>query len=311
MCSKIYSLIFLLGSIQIIFGQPNILICNYGGSYYCNLTVSNSGSEFFIDIGGQHVDGKADSDITEISATALSNSATIPAVICTKFLNTAKITYTSIGLENIDKSAFKGCKVIKQLFLIDNEISSIDELAFSKNIELQKLYLTHNRISTLPNNVFETLVALKQLDISYNHIETLANEWFANLGSLQILNLNNNQITELPSGVFTSLTSLANLNLRSNQLETLNSDSFGNLPSLTLVDVKNNRISAIHEMFIDNTGLTNFIMDGNECANDALIDSSPQKETMKQELATCFENFNNIGKIYLSIFGYAGKLNCL
>ncbi|XP_070508197.1 leucine-rich repeat-containing protein 15-like [Chironomus tepperi] len=294
MCSKICSLIFLFGCIQIIFGQQDLLKCDYGSSYLCSLTVSNTGTGFFTDIEGEHVAGRTDSDVIEIIATPLSNSVTVPSVICAKFANIGKTTYIGIGLENIDRSAFKSCRLVKQINLSDNEISTIDELAFSKNGELQRLSLAQNRISSLPTNVFETLGALRQLDISYNLIETLATEWFANLASLQVLYLNSNQIKELPTGVFASLTSLGNINLGRNKIEVLSSESFGELPRLTLLDVKGNVITAVDEKLIDNTGITNLSMDDNECASDDFIDSTPERGSMKQELATCFENFNNI-----------------
>ncbi|CAG9801723.1 unnamed protein product [Chironomus riparius] len=266
-----------------------IKIDSNGFNWWC-LTVSNTGTGFFTDIEGTHVDGSQDSDVLEVTATPLSNSGTIPSAICAKFPNIGKTTYISIGLENIDRSAFRGCKYIKQINLSDNEISNIDELAFSKNGELQRLYLTKNRISSLPSNVFEKLVALRHLDIGNNQIEILENEWFENLGSLQSLSLNSNIIKELPTGIFAPLSSLANLNLGRNQLEVLNSESFGDLTKLTIVDVRYNRLTAIDEKILDNAALANLAMDGNDCASDDFIG----QESLKQELGTCFDNFNNI-----------------
>ena len=111
-----------------------------------------------------------------------------------------------------------------------------------------------------------------------------------NLTSLYLYSI---QIEELPKDVFSSLKSLAWIRLDGNNLKVIHGDSFGILPNLTEVYLYNNQIDAIHEKFIDNTGVWRLDMRNNICVS--IIETSASREPMRSRLQKCFENYKILG----------------
>ena len=81
--------------------------------------------------------------------------------------------------------------------------------------------------------------------------------------------------------------------MHNNQLKVIHSESFGNLLNLSEAYLYDNQIDAIDEAFINNTGITQLDVRNNKCANTTIFDSSASRQTMRTELAKCFENYEN------------------
>jgi len=303
---------------QTIYGQ--VLSCSFRtDSYYgytCVLTIQNpNGLNNFTGISGTHLTGKSNRDVQCITRSSGSNTTNIPSIICEKFKYVTRIYLQSIGIQIVDEYSFKSCKNLLYLSLAGNKITKFDEKSFSEKLELQTLHLNNNQLTTLPANVFANQQKLKELwlygnritdlpenifhsltnltilDMDNNQIKNLSSEWFKNLQTLIFLYLNSNQIEELPKNVFSPLEKTTLITLRMNELKVIHSDSFGISPNLTDVYFENNQINAIDERFIDNIGLHWLDMRSNSCANDFIFDSSASRQSMRNTLQTCFNNY--------------------
>jgi len=325
---KIGVLILLVVSFQNTLAQGT-LSCEYvprSGVYFCDLSIENpNGFDNFTEISGSHVASYLDRNVAEISAVTGSNSTNIPSIICETFINIKIVMFANIGIETIGENSFKKCTKIEKISLNDNNIKEVNALAFNENLELDSLILESNQLTTLlealftnnlklkflnvgkniisdmPNRIFESLKNLTYLDLSTNDIVNPKAEWFKELENLEKLFLNDNKIIELPANVFSSLQLLVYLTLGSNKINVIESKSFGSLPNLNGVEIQQNNITAIDKQFIENTGVTYLDANLNYCVNKTIKDSSPQRETMKNELKTCFENFESLNSKH--IFG--------
>jgi len=313
-------LIFLI-NYQTIYGQ--ILSCSYRNDtsygYTCVLTIQNpNGLNNFTGINGTHLTGKSNNDVRHIYNDYRSNTINIPSIICETFQYATRIVLQSIGIQTVDEYSFKSCKNLLYLSLAGNKISKFDEKSFSEKLELQtvhvnnnqlttlpanvfanqqklkELWLYRNKITDLPENIFHSLTNLTILDMDNNQIKNLSSEWFKNLHKLYILYLFANQIEELPKNVFSSLKELTLISLGRNKLKVIHSDSFGISPNLTEVYFGDNQINAIDVRFIDNTGVQQLDMTNNSCANANIFDNSTSRQSMRNTLQTCFNNYKTL-----------------
>ncbi|CAH1710037.1 unnamed protein product [Chironomus riparius] len=282
MMDNIISIFIVLLNLILSFGQK--LSCTYANNeefeYSCYMTIQNpDGLNNFTDISGEHLAGRSDYDVQNIIRTISSKSINVPSIICNKFQNTKTFAFGSIGVERVDENTFDGCK------------------------ELTRLWLYDNKISYLPKNIFDPLVNLEDLAISNNKISSISIEWFTNLVNLEVLYLHNNQIEDIPKKVFRSLKQLSKLYLTSNNLKVIHSESFGMLPNLKEIYIYINQINAIDERMIDLTGVEIIDMNDNVCASGRIIDDSATRQSMRNALQRCFDN-------YKALFPDHNKSNC-
>lgn len=328
----ILSLIFTV-SCHRISAQSEGLSCYFAGvqTYSCSLLIYNpNGRNDFRNINGTHLAGKSDADVLVLyrSYNEDSLSLNVPSIICEKFKNLQEIDLSRVGVEmKIEEETFKNCRNLTFLNLSFNKISTFHENSFTENLNLERLYLDFNQlaflnenlfinqhkllsltlginnIQDLPKNIFKSLTNLESLGMNINLISNLRAEWFEALENLKYLDLQLNQIEVLPRNIFSTLTSLQQISLFKNKLKVINSNSFSLHPELINVYLHNNLIDAIDEKFIDNTGVIQFGMENNACADSYIFDNSTSREFMRAELKTCFENFLNLnaGRIILWI----------
>ncbi|KAL7043457.1 hypothetical protein ACKWTF_001515 [Chironomus riparius] len=300
-----------------------LLNCSYRNNdtlgYTCDLTINNP-NEFnnLTEISGLHMTGMTDGDVQRILSVTGSNSTNIPTIICEQFINVTRIELLSMGIQRIDESSFKNCKMLNYLDLKSNRITIIDEKSFIENTELQTLYLLSNQLSILPKNVFlnqqklqklwlnfnrlsnppknvfDPLKGLTELDWRGNGIRNLSVEWFEKLESLTSLHFRSNLIEELPKNVFSSLKKMTSLNIDANRLKIIHADSFGVLPSFTQINLSYNQIYAVDEKFIDKTGLKLIAIGYNLCVNSTIFDNTATRDEMRYSLQYCFNNYQNL-----------------
>ncbi|XP_070497991.1 leucine-rich repeat-containing protein 15-like [Chironomus tepperi] len=289
--------------------------------YRCTLNIRDSHYDSaFTEIGGTHLEGKTDDDVVGVEVYRSVKSPDLPAFVCNKFKNLTFFGLYILDLTELPEDSFVNCKNILDIklgtspffgqdieklpknLLAGNpklevfeaklhELKTLPEKFFANNPELRKISLIENKIRTLPADIFKPLVNLKELYLSENSLRKLNPEWFETLVNLEILYFYKNKIADIPKNTFATLTNLKDLWLSTNKLTVIHSDSFGVHPNLESVNVVENDLAAIDEKFIDNIGITNFLFDDMNCAEDRYISRNGYKTELKKVLKRCFDNY--------------------
>lgn len=84
-----------------------------GPEYFCILTINNPNGEEIQAIGGPHVEGRTNADVTYVYRTS-GVSTIIPSVICSQFPNTRNLDLTS--------KIFKFAMCVLDIWLPDNNL---------------------------------------------------------------------------------------------------------------------------------------------------------------------------------------------
>lgn len=114
-------------------------------------------------------------------------------------------------VNNVKLSTFKSLPKLKQLYLIDCDISEIDFSAQNEFLpNLKYLGLKCNQVAHLSEATFSSLKSLKYLDLSDNHIRKLDVNVFNGLGNLFYLNLSGNPLNRIEE----TLENLKKLNIK-------------------------------------------------------------------------------------------------
>lgn len=314
-------LVLLALSIASVVGQSPSIKCDYGftssNQYTCTMAIYNpSGLNNFSEINGTHVTGMTSSDVQRIFLDGMPrNTLNFPSIICQTFKNAFTIDFVAAGIERLDADSFSNCTQLLMLILLANRINRIDENVFINNHDLRHLEFRENRITELPENLFASqqrltflslygnnvsdfhdntfkpLKNLEHLNLASTRVTKLKHSWFEPLENLREIYIFNNQIEEFPEGIFASLKNLWIISAFSMNLTVIHSDSFGHLPRFSHIILNNNNIYAFDERFVDNTVLSNLIMERNICVNESIADHSPSRPALRNMMRTCFENY--------------------
>ncbi|KAG4070942.1 hypothetical protein HA402_001379 [Bradysia odoriphaga] len=281
--------------------QPDGLTCQYFFSfetYRCELTINNpNGLDDFTEIGGIHLEGFSNANVTYIYRTA-GFSPNIPRIICDEFPNLSRVMFYNTGLQEITDSTFAGCSQITELDLVLNGISSITPNAFATLTDLSFLYLEANNLQTLPEelftnqddlilldlnynplndipaNLFRPLVNLQTLFLGYANLEAVNNQWFTSNARLDYLYLAGNRI-ELAADTFAGLGQLTYLNLARNGLTDIPAGTFASLANLEFLYLYGNSFTELEENFFPNLGNLEYL-DISENPTTAILDGAFQ-----------------------------------
>lgn len=228
-----------------------------------------------VNITGDHVKGKTDSDVKMISF-GKSTVNFVPNKIFSIFpsleildLNDVKMTkwnrdfvknakslkriwLSQNDLEEIEDNSFLGATALEILTLHNNKIAKISDKAFNGLFQLKSLELQENALTTLNGGVFKQLKKLKELNLSENQIVKIDENVFSANDKLEFLNMGVNNISELPANVFKSQESLTVVFVQNNLLETLPEDLFAKCPALMELRVDNNQIKELPKKIFEN-----------------------------------------------------------
>ena len=115
-------------------------------------------------------------------------------------------------VQEVDVDAFKDLKILVELDLSHNNLTSLMPGTFSGNDRLQTLSLSHNKLSELHPFQFPRLMHLRSLDLSANAISGVDSNALVHLGdSVETISLDHNELRTLREDVFLPLARLVDL----------------------------------------------------------------------------------------------------
>jgi hypothetical protein len=301
------------------------LTCNYSEvsfGYTCDLAIDNpAGLDNFDTIFGDHVTGKDNDDVNEITFKE-GESPIVPTFICSAFPNLMRIhLQVDINLQEITSSSFAGCVHLTDIYIeylhgeiqegsLDNneflkkfrlkgsEVMSIPESLFNKCPNLEHVSIKENEnLSDLPPLIFAENSKLEFVFLSDNKLTTWHQKWFDSSKNLVILDISGNSLTSIPPKALKSPTSLIELNISNQSISTLDSSSFGHLLHLQKLDIQNNIIDKIDVRIINRAqALMQLDTSGNVCAQNNYDNFDTNRAEYMEEMKGCFSAFGTIYK---------------
>lgn len=227
--------------------EPAVLTCQYFFSfdtYRCELTIYNPlGLDDFTEIGGIHLEGFSNANVTYIYRTA-GFSPNVPSIVCNSFPNLLRVMFYNTGLSAITDSTFAECTQIVELDLYMNRINTISANAFANLPDLAYLYLESNELWTLPENLFANQQSLVLLDLNSNPLENIPTNFFRPLESLHTVYLGYANLAAVDPQWFTSNPLMDFLYLAGNRIA-LTANSFVGLERLTYLNLAQNSLNVI------------------------------------------------------------------
>lgn len=244
------------------------LSCNYfllGATYRCDLTINNpDGVNNFTSIGGTHLDGLSDANVTYI-VRAVGTTSILPTIICETFPNLEFLNFVASGVTELTDESLAGCTRLTWIRFWNSRISSISENAFANQRNLEYLDMDANQITSLPANVFANQQNLITLELTGNRGLQLPQTIFNSLSSLNILLLANTNLSTINPMWFANTPNLNYLYLADNNLSNLQDNWFLNLASLNFIHLGHNGISNIQNGALRSlTNLSTLYLYGNE-----------------------------------------------
>ncbi|MBN3303252.1 ALS protein, partial [Amia calva] len=109
-------------------------------------------------------------------------------------LKLEKLDFRQNMIKEVTQQHLAGMKLLKHLFLENNNIQHIEAGALRNCLHLTNLALEQNSLPAIPDGLPETLV---RLDLKGNHIKVVGEQELKNLRRLQVLNLRNNKLSTL------------------------------------------------------------------------------------------------------------------
>ncbi|XP_034937584.1 leucine-rich repeat-containing protein 24 [Chelonus insularis] len=131
-------------------------------------------------------------------------------------INLHKLVMKDCGIKTIDKDAFTGLKIVIEIDLSNNNITTLVPGTFYDTQKLRVLLLNNNYLMSLESGLFHDLVHLQKVDISNNQLERISDKTFKNLTGFLTLTLDSNNLTTVKWGTFDNLPKLGSLGLRNN-----------------------------------------------------------------------------------------------
>lgn len=272
--AKKISIVLVLFALSAISAQNVNLNCNFlviDSLYTCRLdavTVPDNENANIV-IGGQHIPGMVNSAVRRVQI----RQSSTPFVITQLFTTFQSLTHLTIsfsGLTRIQPNAFANAQTLNHFIALGNV-----------------------PLRVIPANAFVGATNLVIIDFRGNSIDSVHEAAFNGLSTVTELHLSDNQIPAIPVNLLSPLTSLMWIQLTNNQLTSLNGQLFANNPELVIIAIARNRINGIGRNFLD--GLNNLVIFNtftNQCVDSFwIIDETTTLDTIREGLATCFENF--------------------
>ncbi|XP_015605323.2 leucine-rich repeat-containing protein 24 isoform X2 [Cephus cinctus] len=132
-------------------------------------------------------------------------------------LNLQRVFLRNAGIHEIHVNAFHEMRILVEVDLTDNHVSSLYPETFLGNERLMILILNGNPLGTLKSHQFPVLRHLRTLELQRCSLTEIHREAFLKLSGLESLRLDTNQLEYLDAGVISNLTKLKTLTLDGNR----------------------------------------------------------------------------------------------
>ena len=131
-------------------------------------------------------------------------------------LNLQRIFLKNAGVREVHQDAFRDLRILVEVDLSGNEISSIQPSTFTGNERLRLLTLSRNPLTTLEAYQFPDLPHLRTLELQSCQMERVDDNAFVNLRALESLDLHGNKLSVLSERALVRLPKLKTLALDGN-----------------------------------------------------------------------------------------------
>lgn len=184
---------------------------------------------------------------------------------------------------------------VVMLDIRNSDIPFIITQFFTTFPNIGRIFIWNGGLRRIHPNAFINTSGVAELSIVLNPIDAIYEGAFNGLSSVQVLSLMFNQIRHIHFNAFRSMPHLFWLFLTGNQLESLDGRLIANLQFLEQAWIRDNQINGIQRSFLDNLPrLRQLDLRSNHCINQEWeLNSIVTVETIRNELATCFDNFDN------------------
>ena len=132
-------------------------------------------------------------------------------------LNLQKVFLRNAKIKEIHADAFKEMRILVEVDLSDNNITSLDSNTFFGNERLRIVILSGNPLGTIKSHQFPTLKHMRNLELQRCSLTEIHKLAFARLNELESLKLDNNLLQYVDVSVISSLTRLKTLSLDNNR----------------------------------------------------------------------------------------------
>lgn len=235
-------------------------------TYSCNLvdTSIQSDSDVLL-IGGDHVPGYGDLNVTSVTIDTSSIVRVLNNEIFAKFENLERLTIESVRLERFGDQAFGSCSELVELIVNENPLSTLQARVFANCTKLERieiwdslnnisreaffglknlvnLDLSYNKIASLEAGVFDHNPALSFIDLSWSKL--IRFEPFTFTASVVTLWLHQNPIKEIDESIFANAHALTDLGLNQCEIRTIHPDAFKNTEKLMFLSLQSNRLES-------------------------------------------------------------------
>nr|XP_018910519.1 PREDICTED: leucine-rich repeats and immunoglobulin-like domains protein 1 [Bemisia tabaci] len=158
----------------------------------------------------------AETQVLNLSGNAIPYLAK-DAFISVGLLNLQKIFLKAAGVREVHRDAFKDLKILVEVDLSDNAISTLHRDTFTGNERLRVLCLSGNPISELRPAQFPPLPHLKHLELHNCRLASVHRDALRHVTNLEYLNLSGNRLETISETVFRNTSNLKTLHLYSNR----------------------------------------------------------------------------------------------
>jgi insulin-like growth factor-binding protein complex acid labile subunit len=150
-----------------------------------------------------------------------------------------KIDLSYCNMDNIELDGFPN---LMTAVLRGNMVRQLEQDSFVRNKVLENLDIAYNSISTISPYTFREMKHLKHLDLSFNMISRVERDTFKMNEVLTSINLSRNYLSRLSR---ISGASVATLNMSWCEILTIDPDALSGMPDLVELDLSNNLITHI------------------------------------------------------------------
>uniref|UniRef100_A0ABD2VVT4 Ig-like domain-containing protein n=1 Tax=Trichogramma kaykai TaxID=54128 RepID=A0ABD2VVT4_9HYME len=131
-------------------------------------------------------------------------------------VNLQKVFLRNAGLRSVDPRAFDDMRILVEIDLADNYVTSLEPHTFAGNERLKILVLSGNPLKRLKSHQFPLLQHLRTLELQRCRLQEVHPLAFQRLPALETLRLDSNELTSLEPATISGLRRLKTLSLDNN-----------------------------------------------------------------------------------------------